>query len=50
MGSIALFSDTIHNIADAGTVIPWWIAFALARRKPSGRFTPTVAWKMRWGL
>jgi len=38
-GSIALLADTIHNIADAGTAIPLWIAFALARRQPSRRFT-----------
>ncbi len=31
--SVALFADTIHNIADAGTAIPLWIAFVLARRK-----------------
>ena len=38
-GSVALFADTIHNIADAGTAIPLWIAFTLARRPPSHRFT-----------
>src|SRR5262245_41359508 len=38
-GSVALLADTIHNIADAGTAIPLWIAFALARRPPSRRFT-----------
>ncbi len=38
-GSVALFADTIHNIADACTSIPLWIAFVLARRKPSLRFT-----------
>ncbi|HEV8723789.1 MAG TPA: cation diffusion facilitator family transporter [Candidatus Binatia bacterium] len=38
-GSVALLADTIHNIADAATAIPLWIAFALARRKPSHRFT-----------
>src|SRR5215471_7971511 len=27
-GSVALLADTIHNIADAGTAIPLWIAFA----------------------
>lgn len=37
-GSIALLADTIHNVGDAGTAIPLWIAFALARRKPSARF------------
>src|SRR5215467_15084477 len=38
-GSIALLADTIHNIADAGTAIPLWIAFSLARRPASRRFT-----------
>ncbi|MBI4525894.1 MAG: cation transporter [Deltaproteobacteria bacterium] len=38
-GSVALLADTIHNIADAATAIPLWIAFVLARRKPSRRFT-----------
>jgi Co/Zn/Cd efflux system component len=33
--SVALLADTIHNIGDAGTAIPLWIAFALARRKPT---------------
>jgi cation diffusion facilitator family transporter len=38
-GSVALLADTIHNIGDAGTAIPLWVAFALARRRPSPRFT-----------
>ncbi|MHB1183564.1 MAG: cation diffusion facilitator family transporter [Desulfobulbia bacterium] len=38
-GSVALLADTIHNFGDAATAIPLWIAFALARRKPSQRFT-----------
>src|SRR5215510_13977956 len=38
-GSVALLADTIHNITDAGTAIPLWIAFTLARRQPSRRFT-----------
>jgi cation diffusion facilitator family transporter len=38
-GSVALLADTIHNLSDAGTAIPLWIAFALARRPPSARFT-----------
>jgi cation diffusion facilitator family transporter len=38
-GSVALFADTIHNVGDAATAIPLWIAFLLARRKPSARFT-----------
>lgn len=38
-GSVALFADTIHNIGDAATAVPLWIAFRLARRKPSPSFT-----------
>ncbi len=38
-GSVALLADTIHNFGDATTAIPLWIAFALARRAPSSRFT-----------
>jgi cation diffusion facilitator family transporter len=38
-GSAALLADTVHNLGDAATAIPLWIAFTLARRKPSRRFT-----------
>lgn len=38
-GSVALLADTIHNVADATTAIPLWIAFLLARRKPTKTFT-----------
>ena len=38
-GSVALLADTIHNFGDAATAIPLWIAFTLARRRPSKRFT-----------
>lgn len=38
-GSVALLADTIHNVGDAVTAIPLWIAFRLARRPPSQRFT-----------
>jgi len=38
-GSVALLADTIHNVGDAATAIPLWIAFAFARRKPSDQFT-----------
>lgn len=37
--SVALLADTIHNFGDAGTAIPLWVAFALARRKPTRRFS-----------
>ena len=39
-GSVALLADTIHNVGDAATAIPLWIAFLLARRKPR-RASPT---------
>jgi cation diffusion facilitator family transporter len=38
-GSVALLADTIHNIGDATTAIPLWIAFRLVRRGASSRFT-----------
>ena len=38
-GSVALLADTIYNIGDATTAIPLWIAFVLARRKPTPTFT-----------
>lgn len=38
-GSVALLADTIHNFGDAVTSVPLWIAFALAKRGPSRRFT-----------
>jgi cation diffusion facilitator family transporter len=38
-GSVGLLADTIHNFGDAATAIPLWVAFALARRRPSTRFT-----------
>src|SRR5262249_26321010 len=38
-GSVALLADPIHNVGDAATALPLWIAFVLARRPPSPRFT-----------
>ncbi|MDQ1326821.1 MAG: hypothetical protein QG641_101, partial [Candidatus Poribacteria bacterium] len=38
-GSVALLADTIHNIGDATTAIPLWIAFRFSHRKPNKRFT-----------
>jgi cation diffusion facilitator family transporter len=38
-GSVALFADTIHNVGDAATAVPLWIAFLFARRHASARFT-----------
>ena len=36
--SVALLADTIHNLADATTAIPLWVAFVLVRRPPSKTF------------
>ncbi len=38
-GSTALFADTVHNLGDGANSIPLLIAFALARRASSRRFT-----------
>ncbi|GAB2456701.1 cation diffusion facilitator family transporter [Jatrophihabitans fulvus] len=38
-GSVALLGDTLHNVADALTAVPLLIAFRLARRPPSKRYT-----------
>ncbi len=38
-GSVALLSDALHNLADAMTSIPLWIAFVLIRRGATSRFT-----------
>lgn len=38
-GSVALFSDTLHNLTDALTAIPLWIAFAVGRRPATQRYT-----------
>jgi cation diffusion facilitator family transporter len=38
-GSAALYADTAHNLADALTAVPLWIAFTLGRRGPNRRYT-----------
>lgn len=38
-GSVALLADTIHNLSDAMTAVPLWIAFAIGRRRPSRTYT-----------
>ncbi len=38
-GSVALLADTIHNFSDALTAVPLFIAFRLARRQPTKRYT-----------
>lgn len=37
-GSTALLADTVHNISDAATSIPLWIAFSLSRRRPTPQY------------
>ena len=38
-GSVALLADTVHNLGDALTAVPLWVAFTLAMRPPTKRFT-----------
>src|SRR5499425_654859 len=38
-GSVGLLADTIHNFGDAATAIPLGVAFWLARRGQTRRFT-----------
>jgi cation diffusion facilitator family transporter len=38
-GSVALLADTIHNVADAMTAVPLWIAFVVGRRAATRRYT-----------
>jgi cation diffusion facilitator family transporter len=38
-GSVALLADTVHNLSDALTAVPLWVAFVLGRRLPTRRYT-----------
>jgi cation diffusion facilitator family transporter len=38
-GSVALLGDTLHNVADAMTAVPLLIAFRLAKRPATKRYT-----------
>lgn len=38
-GSVALLADTVHNVSDALTALPLWVAFVLGRRPASARYT-----------
>lgn len=38
-GSVALLGDALHNVADALTAVPLLIAFRLAQRPPTKRYT-----------
>lgn len=37
--SVALLSDTLHNLADAASALPVWLAFSIGRREANQRFT-----------
>lgn len=38
-GSVALLGDTLHNVADALTALPLWVAFRVGRRARTRRYT-----------
>lgn len=38
-GSVALLADTVHNLGDAATALPLWVAFRLGRLPPTKSFT-----------
>lgn len=38
-GSVALLSDTLHNLTDALTAVPLWIAFAWGRKTETRTYT-----------
>lgn len=38
-GSVALLADMIHNVADAMTSVPLWIAFVIGRRARTRQYT-----------
>jgi cation diffusion facilitator family transporter len=38
-GSVALLGDSLHNVADALTALPLWLAFSIGRRPANRRFT-----------
>lgn len=37
-GSVALFADLVHNVADAMTSVPLWIAFVVGRRMQTSSY------------
>ncbi len=38
-GSVALMADTVHNLVDASTSVPLWLAFSIGNRPPNQRYT-----------
>ena len=41
-GSAGLLADSIHNVADACTAVPLWIAFAASLRAPIPKGNPSM--------
>lgn len=37
--SVALLADTVHNVSDALTAVPLWVAFVVGRRAATRRYT-----------
>jgi Co/Zn/Cd efflux system component len=40
-GSVALLADTIHNVGDALTAVPLWLAFRMGARRSRRSVSPT---------
>jgi cation diffusion facilitator family transporter len=38
-GSVSLLSDAVHNVSDALTGVPLWVAFFFSRKKPTARYS-----------
>ena len=38
-GSVALLADSVHNLGDALTALPLWVAFVVGRRSATRRYT-----------
>lgn len=38
-GSVALLGDILHNVGDALTAVPLWVAFSVGRRPSTDRYT-----------
>jgi divalent metal cation (Fe/Co/Zn/Cd) transporter len=40
-GSVVLLADTIHNVGDALTAVPLWLAFRMSARRSRRSVSPT---------
>ena len=47
VGSVALLADAIHNVGDAATALPLWMAFALTQRPPLQRVAYGLGWRKK---